>query len=108
MNRCQLPTNKFASSIQGQRLDLIDIYDINWGALDHASHVPQLTSCNYYVFVHMVSPPAYLPIQASFSQPFFDKLNYLNIMDSIPPPLRIKKGPFMPLHDECSKFKLNV
>ena len=73
MNRGQLPTNKF-------------IYDINWGALDHASRVPQLTSCNYYVSVHMVSPPVYLP---SFSQPFFDKLNYLNIMDSIPPPLRI-------------------
>ena len=86
MNRGQLPTNKFI------------IYDINWGALDHASRVPQLTSCNYYVFVHIVSPPLYLPIQASFSQPFFNKLNYLNIMDSIPPPLRIKKkGPFMPL-----------
>ena len=29
----------------GQRNQL---YDINWGALDHASHVPQLLSCNYY------------------------------------------------------------
>ena len=23
------------------------LYDINWGALDRASHVPQLLSCNY-------------------------------------------------------------
>ena len=22
---------------------------VNWGAFDHASHVPQLRSCNYYV-----------------------------------------------------------
>ena len=27
------------------------LYDINWGALDHASRAPQLTSCNYYVCV---------------------------------------------------------
>ena len=25
-------------------------HDINWGALDHASHAPQLMSCNYYVY----------------------------------------------------------
>ena len=25
------------------------LYDINWGALDHASHAPQLMSCNYCV-----------------------------------------------------------
>ena len=32
MNRGQLPTK----------------YDINWGALDHASRAPQLMSCNHY------------------------------------------------------------
>ena len=25
--------------------------DLNWGAFDHASHAPQLRSCNYYVCV---------------------------------------------------------
>ena len=24
------------------------LQDLNWGAFDHASHVPQLRSCNYY------------------------------------------------------------
>ena len=33
MDRGQLPTNQ--------------LHDINWGALDHASHAPQLVSCNY-------------------------------------------------------------
>ena len=25
------------------------LHDINWGAFDHASHAPQLMSCNYYL-----------------------------------------------------------
>ena len=37
MNGGQLPTNQ--------------LHDINWGALDHASHAPQLISCDYYVRV---------------------------------------------------------
>ena len=37
MNGGQLPTNQ--------------LHDINWAALDHASHAPQLMSCNYYVCV---------------------------------------------------------
>ena len=24
------------------------LHDIDWGALDHASHAPQLISCNYH------------------------------------------------------------
>ena len=27
------------------------LHDLNWSALDHASHVPQLRLCNYYVCV---------------------------------------------------------
>ena len=34
MNRGQLPTNQ--------------LHDINWDALNHAFHAPQLMSCNYY------------------------------------------------------------
>ena len=26
------------------------LHDINWGALDHASHAPQLMSCSHYVY----------------------------------------------------------
>ena len=26
------------------------LHDIDWGALDHASHAPQLISCNYHKF----------------------------------------------------------
>ena len=37
MNGGQLPTNQ--------------LYDINRGALDHASRAPQLVSCNYHVRV---------------------------------------------------------
>ena len=25
------------------------LQDLNWGAFDHASHAPQLRSCNYYL-----------------------------------------------------------
>ena len=38
MNIGQLPTNQ--------------LHNINWGALDHASHAPQLMSCNYYLYAH--------------------------------------------------------
>ena len=31
----------------------IILYNINWGALDHASCAAQLMSCNYYVHVHV-------------------------------------------------------
>ena len=37
MNAGQLPTNQ--------------LHDFNWGALNHASRAPQLTSFNYYVCV---------------------------------------------------------
>ena len=30
---------------------VIALHGINWGALDHASHAPQLMSCNYYMYV---------------------------------------------------------
>ena len=30
------------------------LQDLNWGAFDHASHAPQLRSCNYNV--HAVFP----------------------------------------------------
>ena len=54
------------------------LHDINWGALNHASHAPQLMSCNYCVCVcaynmHMSIPgPCYCvagrtPSQCSFS-----------------------------------------
>ena len=26
------------------------LQDLNWGAFDHASHAPQLRSCNYNVY----------------------------------------------------------
>ena len=29
-------------------------HDLNWGALNHASHAPQLMSCNYYVYMYNV------------------------------------------------------
>ena len=29
------------------------LHDINWGTLDHASHAPQLMSCNYSVLEHV-------------------------------------------------------
>ena len=29
------------------------LHDINWGTHNHASSVPQLMSCNYYIFVCM-------------------------------------------------------
>ena len=28
-------------------------HDLNWGALNHASHAPQLLSCNYYVYIYL-------------------------------------------------------
>ena len=35
--------------------------DLNWGAFDHASHAPQLRSCNYNIHIeHAVLPP-YIP-----------------------------------------------
>ena len=30
-------------------------HDINWGALNRASHAPQLMSCNHYVVYECVS-----------------------------------------------------
>ena len=27
-----------------------ELQDLNWGAFDHASHAPQLRSCNYYIY----------------------------------------------------------
>ena len=37
--------------IEGSHGQTNQLYDINWGALDHASRAPQLISCNYYVCV---------------------------------------------------------
>ena len=30
-----------------------ELQDLNWGAFDHASHAPQLRSCDYYVHVSL-------------------------------------------------------
>ena len=35
--------------MDGGQLPTNQLHDINWGALDHASHAPQLMSCNYYI-----------------------------------------------------------
>ena len=34
--------------MNGDKLPTNQLHDINWGAVDHASRAPQLTSCNYY------------------------------------------------------------
>ena len=39
--------------MKGGRGQTNQLHDINWGALDHASHAPQLMSCNYYVHVRV-------------------------------------------------------
>ena len=39
--------------LAGGQLPTNQLLDINWGALDHASHAPQLMSCNYYVHADM-------------------------------------------------------
>ena len=38
---------------------------INWGAFDHASHVPQLRSCNYYNIIY--STNMYIHVHATLS-----------------------------------------
>ena len=37
--------------MKGGRGQANQLHDINWGALDHASHALQLMSCNYYLSV---------------------------------------------------------
>ena len=38
---------------------------INWGAFDHASHAPQLRSCNYYNIIY--STNMYIHVHATLS-----------------------------------------
>ena len=38
----------------GQR-NSYNVHDINWGVFNHASHAPQLMSCNDYVYVIILS-----------------------------------------------------
>ena len=39
--------------LKGDHGQTNQLHNINWGALDDASHAPQLMSCNYYVCVHV-------------------------------------------------------
>ena len=44
------------------------LQDLNWGAFDHASHAPQLRSCNYNV--HCSMSVLSVIFKACMAQPF--------------------------------------
>ena len=43
------------------------LHTLTWGAFDHASHVPQVRACNYYIHVYMYSCGlGYAPVEVVF------------------------------------------
>ena len=49
-----------SSMMRGEQQLTSLLQPLNWGAFDHASHAPQLSGCNYYIYPRLKVVASYL------------------------------------------------